>query len=124
MSVSRQDIIDEAQRLVDTLRGRGETHGAGDVNFNVMAEVLNTCGYRRIGPNSIEPQALDSLHSTGDIEKLDALDACTIYIVSKLARVVAGDRLQPDHYHDTAGYGVIAAAIASAARRRLEVNSK
>lgn len=108
MSATRQDIIDEAQRLVDTLQARGETHGAGDVNFKVMAEVLTSCGYRRIGL------------TTTSQHQLDALDACTIYIVSKLARVVAGDRLQPDHYHDTAGYGVIAAAIANSTRRRLE----
>lgn len=94
MSVSRQQIIDEAQRLVDTLKARGKTHGQGDANFVIMAELLYTAGYNRRG------------------EMLDALDACIIYEISKLARIICGDRLEPDHYLDTAGYAIIAAAIA------------
>lgn len=105
---TRQDIITEAERLVATLKARGETHGQGDANFIVMAMLLNTCGYRR---NVQKPGTIG-----GVSENLDAVDACIIYEVSKLARVVCGDRLEPDHYLDTAGYGIIAAAIVKGMR--------
>lgn len=105
MSVTRQAIIDEAQSLVDTLRARGETHGQGAINFEIMAQILNLCGYRRIGL------------TTTSQHQLDALDTCEIYLISKLARIAAGDREEIDHYADTAGYGVIAAAIAREKRR-------
>lgn len=104
---TRKDIIDEAERLVATLKARGETHGQGDANFIVMAMLLNTCGYRRIPM----PAGRD-----GGAHNLDAVDACVIYEVSKLARVVCGDRLEPDHFLDTAGYAIIAAAIVKGVR--------
>jgi hypothetical protein len=99
---TRQDFIDEAQRLVDTLKARGKTHGQGDQNFVAMAAMLNLCGYRRATTDGREITP----------HQLDSLDAVVIYIVSKLARIAAGDRTEPDHYIDTAGYGVIGAAIA------------
>lgn len=107
--MTRWDIIDEAERLVATLEARGETHGQGDANFNVMAALLNTCGYRR---NVQKPGTIG-----GVPENLDAVDACIIYEVSKLARVVCGDRLEPDHFLDTAGYAIIAAAIVKGMRK-------
>lgn len=100
---TRRDIIAEAERLVDTLKARGETHGQGDANFKIMADLLNLAGYRRVPV----PSGRD-----GGEHKLDALDACIIYEISKLARIICGDRLEPDHYLDTAGYAIIAAAVA------------
>lgn len=107
---TRQKIIDEAERLVDTLKARGETHGQDGTNFVVMAEMLNLVGYRRIPAIA---------GTDGGEHRLDALDACIIYAASKLARVAAGDRLEPDHYHDTAGYSIIAAAIAATLKKEL-----
>lgn len=106
----RQDIIDVAQRLVETLKARGETHGRGDRNFIAMARLLSECGYFR---------CFGSHPDGGKIfQPLDALDAVVIYKISKIARIVCGDRLEPDHYLDTAGYGVIGAAIAKDMREK------
>lgn len=98
---TRQQIIDEAVALVETLKARGATHGQGDTNFIVLAGLLNACGYRRIGGNE-----------TGSVMfALTPIDACLFYEVSKIARIICGDRLEPDHHIDTAGYAIIAAAI-------------
>lgn len=96
---TRQQIIDEAVALVETLKARGATHGQGDTNFIVLAGLLNACGYRRIGVNETAQFALTPI------------DACLFYEVSKIARIICGDRLEPDHHIDTAGYAIIAAAI-------------
>jgi len=93
---TREDIIREAERLVGTLRARGETHGSGDRNFRVAAELLTVAGFRT--------------RKEGDA--LDALDVVLIYELLKIARIVCGDRYEPDHWIDTAGYAVIGGAMA------------
>lgn len=98
---TRQDIIDEAQRLVDTLEARGKTHGEADSNFIVSADLLNAFGFRKVRPAQID----------GGLHLLDKHDVTVIYRLLKLARIATGDRMEPDHSLDEAGYSIIDAAM-------------
>lgn len=93
--IERRHIIAEAKKLVDTLEQRGNTHGPGGDNFKLAADLLMVCGYRR-----------------RDGEALDVLDVILVYELLKIARILTGDRLEPDHWHDTGGYAMIGSAFA------------
>jgi hypothetical protein len=99
---TREDIIRQAETLVGTLRARGETHGRGDQNFRVAADLLSVAGFRTA--------------KAGD--ELEALDVVLIYELLKIARIVCGDRYEPDHWIDTAGYAIIGGAIAEGMRKQ------
>ena len=101
---TRQDIIDEAQRLVDTLEARGKTHGSGDLNFIVSADLLNAFGFRKVRPAQVD----------GGLHQIDKHDVTVIYRLLKLARIATGDRMEPDHSLDEAGYSIIDAAMVRA----------
>lgn len=97
---TRQGIIDEAKRLVDTLEARGKTHGEADSNFIVSADLLNAFGFRKCSPNAL-----------GTPTPLDKHDVTVVYRLLKLARIATGDRMEPDHSLDEAGYSIIDAAM-------------
>lgn len=115
--VDRAAIIAKAEELAKLLRTRGETHGSGRANFDKSAELLNVAGFRRL--------VFGGGHGAPALRQLDALDVIVVYDLLKSAREITGDRFEPDHFFDKAGYGVIGTTIAGAEKAaRNPVNEK
>lgn len=89
--------------IADTLAARSKTHGDFETNSKV-AQYLKL-----------------SMHTQDEWNRLEywqreALDM----IAHKMARIIAGNSLEPDHWHDIAGYASLAESII---RRRIAAAS-